>query len=118
MSTARSSPTSRSASPPPSARSSRPLARPSTLPDISPFGGQPLGGHHADVRRLRSLLRDRDARETDGVFVCEGPRVIAAALDQGIPLIEVFVGVDASVGAKAIAERAQQADIDVRVLAA
>ena len=63
------------------------------------------------------MLRDRDARETDGVFVCEGPRVIAAALDQDIPLIEVFVGADASVGAKAIAERAQQADIDVRVLA-
>jgi RNA methyltransferase, TrmH family len=65
---------------------------------------------------LRSLLRDREARETDGVFVCEGPRVIAAALDQGIPLIEVFVGSDASVGAKAVAERARQADIDVRVL--
>ena len=67
---------------------------------------------------MRSLLRDREARETDGVFVCEGPRLIAAALDQGIPLIEVFVGSDASVGAKAVAERAQQADIDVRVLAA
>jgi TrmH family RNA methyltransferase len=64
------------------------------------------------------LLRDREARETDGVFVCEGPRVIEAALDQGIPLIEVFVGSDASMGAKAVAERAQEADIDVRVLAA
>jgi RNA methyltransferase, TrmH family len=66
---------------------------------------------------LRSLLRDRDAREADGVFVCEGPRVIAAALDQGVPLIEVFVGADASAAAHAVAERAEGAGIDVRVLA-
>jgi TrmH family RNA methyltransferase len=66
---------------------------------------------------LRSLLRDRDARETDGVFVCEGPRVISAALDQRVPLIEVFVGADASAAAKAVAERADRADVDVRVLA-
>jgi TrmH family RNA methyltransferase len=78
----------------------------------------PLGGHHSDVRRLRSLLRDRDARETDGVFVCEGPRVISAALDQGVPLIEVFVGADASIAAKSVAERAERSGIDVRELAA
>jgi TrmH family RNA methyltransferase len=66
---------------------------------------------------LRSLLRDRDAREADGVFVCEGPRVISAALDQGVPLIEVFVGADASPAAHAVAERAEAAGIDVRVLA-
>lgn len=76
----------------------------------------PLGGHHADVRRLRSLLRDRDAREADGVFVCEGPRVISAALDQDVFFIECFVGVDASAGAKAVAERAAAAGIDVREL--
>jgi TrmH family RNA methyltransferase len=66
---------------------------------------------------LRSLLRDRDAREADGVFVCEGPRVISAALDQGVPLIEVFVGADASAAAHAVAERAEEAGIDVRELA-
>jgi TrmH family RNA methyltransferase len=66
---------------------------------------------------LRSLLRDRDAREADGVFVCEGPRVISAALDQGVPLIEVFVGADASAAAHAVAERAENAGIDVRELA-
>src|SRR6186713_1408622 len=118
MWTARSSPTSRFASRPPSARSSRPPARRSTLPDISPLGGPPLGGHHADVRRLRALLRDREAREADGVFVCEGPRVIAAALDQGVPLIEVFVGVDASPAAQVAAVRAAEAGISVRRLAA
>jgi len=67
---------------------------------------------------LRALLRDREAREADGVFVCEGPRVIAAALDQGVPLIEVFVGVDASPAAQAAAVRADQAGISVRRLAA
>lgn len=77
----------------------------------------PLGSHHGDVRRLRSLLRDRAAREADGVFVCEGPRVISAALDEDVALIEVFVGVDASSAAKAVAERAAAADIDVRELA-
>jgi TrmH family RNA methyltransferase len=66
---------------------------------------------------LRSLLRDRSARESDGVFVCEGPRVISAALDEGVPLIEVFVGADASPAAKIVAERAEQAGIDVRELA-
>jgi TrmH family RNA methyltransferase len=76
----------------------------------------PLGAHHADVRRLRSLLRDRDARETDGVFVCEGPRVISAALDHGASLIECFVGVDASAAAKAVAARAADAGFDVREL--
>jgi TrmH family RNA methyltransferase len=51
------------------------------------------------------------------VFVCEGPRVISAALDQGVPLIEVFVGADASAAAHAVAERADEAGIDVRELA-
>src|SRR3954470_6615408 len=83
-----------------------------------PVGGPALGGHHGDVRRLRSLLRDRDAREADGVFVCEGPRVIAAALDQDVPFIEVFVGVDASPAAREVAERAEAAGLDVRDLAA
>jgi TrmH family RNA methyltransferase len=63
------------------------------------------------------LLRDRSAREADGVFVCEGPRVISAALDQDVPLIEVFVGADASEAARAVADRAEDADIEVRVLA-
>lgn len=77
----------------------------------------PLGGHHADVRRLRSLLRDRAARDADGVFVCEGPRVIAAALDQGVALVECFVGVDASPTAKEVATRVAAAGIEVRELA-
>ena len=40
------------------------------------------------------------------MFVCEGPRVIAAALEQGVPFDEVFVGVDATPAAVAVADRA------------
>ena len=78
----------------------------------------PLGNHHAEVKRLRALLRDRDARDREGVFVCEGPRVIAAALDQGATFEEVFVGVDATAAAREVSERAIELFIPVRELAA
>jgi TrmH family RNA methyltransferase len=78
----------------------------------------PLGGHHAEVKRLRALLRDRDARDEHGVFVCEGPRVVAAALEQGAPFEAVFVGVDATPAAAAVAARAVEYFIPVRRLAA
>ena len=76
----------------------------------------PLGNHHADVKRLRALLRDRGARHEHGVFVCEGPRVIAAALDQGATFEAVFVGVDATPAARAVADRAVECFIPVRQL--
>ena len=59
----------------------------------------------ADVRRLRSLLRDRNARDAEGVFVCEGPRVVAAAIDAGVQLAECFVGAGAPGEVRSIAER-------------
>ncbi len=71
---------------------------------------------NADVRRLRELLRDRKARDAEGVFVCEGPRVIAAALDHDAELLECFVGVDASADARAAAERCAIAGIPSKVL--
>ncbi len=77
----------------------------------------PLGNHHADVKRVRALLRDRAARDADAVFVCEGPRVIGAALDEGAALHEVFVGVDATPAARAVAERAAEYFVPVRQLA-
>ncbi len=77
----------------------------------------PLGNHQADVKRLRSLLRDRGARNQDGVFVCEGPRVVAAALDQQAPIVEVVVGVDATPAARAVADRAVECFVPVRELA-
>jgi TrmH family RNA methyltransferase len=77
----------------------------------------PLGNHHGDVKRLRALLRDRATREQEGLFVCEGPRVIAAALDQGAIFDEVYVGVDATPAATAVADRAVEYFIPVRHLA-
>jgi len=77
----------------------------------------PLGNHHADVKWLRALLRDRGARNEHGVFVCEGPRVITAALDQEVPLVEVLVGVDATPAARAVADRAVECLVAVRQLA-
>ena len=79
--------------------------------------GAPLGSHHADVKRLRALLRDRDTRDAAGSFVGEGPRVVAAALDAGAALREVFVGVDATAAALAVADRAVECGITVRQLA-
>jgi TrmH family RNA methyltransferase len=59
----------------------------------------------AEIKRLRALLRERRARDKEGVFVCEGPRVIAAALDHGVPLLECYVGVDATEEMQAVAVR-------------
>ena len=77
----------------------------------------PLGNHHADVKRLRTLLRDRGARDEHRLFVCEGPRVVTAALDREAPIAEVFVGVDATPAARAVADRALECFIPVRKLA-
>jgi TrmH family RNA methyltransferase len=77
----------------------------------------PLGSHHAAVKQLRALLRDATARDDAGSFVCEGPRVVSAALDAGAALREVFVGVDATAAARAVADRAAECGIAVRQLA-
>ena len=50
-----------------------------------------LGPRHADVQRLRVLLRDRQARAQEQAFVAEGPRVIGAALDRGAALDVAYV---------------------------
>ena len=70
----------------------------------------------AQVKRLRALLRERRARDHEGVFVCEGPRVIAAALDHGVPLLECYVGVDATAEMFAVADRVAQTGVAVRGL--
>jgi TrmH family RNA methyltransferase len=70
----------------------------------------------AEIKRLKALLRERRTRDREGVFVCEGPRVIAAALDHGIELLECYVGVDATQEMFAVAERAAAAGVPVRGL--
>jgi TrmH family RNA methyltransferase len=70
----------------------------------------------AEIKRLKALLRERRAREKESVFVCEGPRVIAAALDHGVELLECYVGVDATPEMFAVAERAAASGVPVRGL--
>ena len=52
---------------------------------------QPEPATHAEVAHLKQLLRDRKTRVEDGLFVCEGPRVVAAALEHGAPVETVYV---------------------------
>lgn len=70
----------------------------------------------AEIKRLKALLRERRARDEEGVFVCEGPRVIAAALDHRVELLECFVGVDATSDMRAVASRVAATGVPVRVL--
>ena len=70
----------------------------------------------AEIKRLKALLRERRARDDEGVFVCEGPRVIAAALDHGVELLECFVGVDATSDMRAVASRVAATGVPVRGL--
>ncbi|MDQ4133292.1 MAG: RNA methyltransferase [Actinomycetota bacterium] len=50
-----------------------------------------LSPHNRRVARLRRLTRDPDARRSEGVFVAEGPKLLAAALDAGAPLEGLYV---------------------------
>jgi TrmH family RNA methyltransferase len=68
-----------------------------------------LGPRHGEVRRLRALLRDRAARAEEGVFVLEGPRVVAAALDRGAALDAVYLGPGASQAFAPLVQRALDA---------
>ncbi len=70
----------------------------------------------AEIKRLKSLLRERRARDNERVFVCEGPRVIAAALDHGVELLECYVGVDATPEMLAVAERVAATGVRMRGL--
>lgn len=65
----------------------------------------------AEIKRLRALLRERRARDKERVFVCEGPRVIAAALDHGVSLLECYVGVNATDEMTEVAARAAETGV-------
>ena len=70
----------------------------------------------AEIKRLRALLRERRARDKEHVFVCEGPRVIAAALDHGVALLECYLGVDATPEMSAVAQRVEATGVPLRGL--
>jgi TrmH family RNA methyltransferase len=54
-----------------------------------------LGARHADVERLRRLLRRRADRVAEGAFVLEGPKLLAEALAAGAPVEAVYIAEDA-----------------------
>jgi TrmH family RNA methyltransferase len=64
-----------------------------------------LGARHSEVKRLRALLRDRQARADGGALVLEGPRVIAGALDRGAALDSVYLGPHAEQAFAPLVER-------------
>jgi len=64
---------------------------------------------HAELKRLALLLRDKNAREQQGLFVGEGPRVVEAALHARAPVTTIYV-VDAG---SELAQQARAARVDV-----
>jgi TrmH family RNA methyltransferase len=55
-----------------------------------------LALRHQKVQRLRKLVARRSARDSEGVFVVEGAKVLDEALDAGARVEAVFVGAGAS----------------------
>ena len=72
----------------------------------------PSRATNAELKLLRSLLRDKHAREETKTFVAEGPRVVDAALRAGAKIVAVYVD-DAGVD---VAVAAATAGIEVRVV--
>src|SRR5262245_13973487 len=112
MSIARSSPTSRCATTPRSVHSWSRRARHSTLPDAR----ADLGPRNAAVRRLRALLRDPRARDSERAFVIEGPRAVGAALDRGASLDTVYFSTNAHVAFASLTQRVEAAGIPIEHL--
>jgi len=75
-----------------------------------------LGARHPRVQRLRALHRDRHARAAERAFVLEGPRLVTAALDRGVPLEGVYLGYRARPAFAALVERLERAGVPVRDL--
>lgn len=75
-----------------------------------------LGARHRDVALLRTLLRDRSARDDAGLLAIDGPRAIDGALDRNVPLRAVYVAVDAAPSSRRVAERAAASGLDVHEL--
>ena len=70
-----------------------------------------LGARHAEVKRLRALLRDPKARLAEDALVIEGPRVLDAALDRGTTIEAVYLGPGAANAFAALIERLDAAGV-------
>jgi RNA methyltransferase, TrmH family len=81
---------------------------------LSPRG---LGPRHADVKRLRALLRDGKARDAEQAFVLEGPRVIEGALERGVVLDALYLGPNADVAFAPLVKRVSAAGTPILGLA-
>jgi len=55
-----------------------------------------LSARNSEVKRLRTLLRDRRARTEQRAVVLEGPRVVQGALDRGARIESVYLGTGAA----------------------
>ena len=62
------------------------------------------------------MLRDRAARDAEAVFVVEGPRVVAAAVDAGVALVACYLGPGAGPAETALAARIAATGVTVRRL--
>ena len=46
------------------------------------------------IRRIRRLARDAEVRESEGLFVVEGPRLVEEAIDASLKIEEVILPED------------------------
>ncbi len=79
--------------------------------------GQVLGAHHREVDRLRRLTRRAAERSATGLFVLEGPTLVAAALDAAAPLEAVYVTAADGTKHEELLARVAAAGVPVRELA-
>lgn len=70
-----------------------------------------LGARHAEVKRLRALLRDPKARLAEDALVIEGPRALDAALDRGASLEAVYLGPGAATAFAPLVQRLDAARV-------
>ena len=69
-----------------------------------------------EVKQLRDLLRDRSARDADGVFVIDGPRAVDGAFDRNAVVRHLYVGEDANASAVDVLGRAVERGVPVTML--
>lgn len=70
-----------------------------------------LGPRHAEVKRLRALLRDRYERAAERAFVVEGPRAIDGVLDRGGALDAAYLAPGASRAFASLVTRLEAAGV-------